>query len=235
MSARLLMPIALMQGFWLLRCTPRLPTPADRCGRVGIGRGSPLRVVGVGDSVMAGSGVRDQRHSLTGSYARLLQERLDRDVEWRVHGSIGATSAAVLERVAPAAPAAHVYLLSMGVNDVAHRVEATTFAENLAAVMRLLRRKSPTAAILFGGLPPLDCFPSLPWPLRSVMAERARELQEAAVRVTACDERARCHSFPPAMAREYFAEDGFHPAEDACQTWASRLLELWSPSLAVTR
>jgi hypothetical protein len=31
------------------------------------------------------------------------------------------------------------------------------------------------------------------------------------------------------MAREYFAEDGFHPAEDACRTWASRLLELWSP------
>ena len=228
-AARLLMPIALMQGLWLLRSTPRLPTPAGRHGRVGIGRGSPLRVVGVGDSVMAGSGVRRQRDSLTGSYARLVQERAHCAVEWRVHGFIGATSAAVLQQVAPAAPAADVYLLSMGVNDVAHRVEPATFAENLAAVLRLLRSKSPSATILFGGLPPLEFFPSLPWPLRPVMAERARELQRAAVRVTASDERAYCHSFPREMAREYFAEDGFHPAEDACRTWASRLLDLWSP------
>ncbi len=230
MSARLLMPIALMQGIWLLRCTPRLPTPAGRYGRVGIGRGSRLRVVGVGDSVMAGSGVRRQRDSLTGSYARLLQERVNCDVEWQVHGFIGATSAAVLQQVAPAAPAADVYLLSMGVNDVAHRVGPSTFAENLAAVLSLLRGKSPSATILFGGLPPLDCFPSLPWPLRPVMAERARELQQAALKVTSSDDRAHCHDFPRNMPREYFAEDGFHPAEDACRTWASRLLDLWLPA-----
>src|SRR5215213_5414331 len=131
MTTRLLMPIALMQGLWLLRCTPRLPTPAGRSGRVGIGRSSSLRVVGVGDSVMVGSGVRRQRDSLTGSYARLLQERVNCEVEWRVHGFIGATSEAVLQQVAPAAPPAHVYLLSMGVNDVTHRVDPTTFADNL--------------------------------------------------------------------------------------------------------
>ena len=122
-AARLLMPIALMQGLWLLRSTPRLPTPAGRHGRVGIGRGSPLRVVGVGDSVRAGSGVRRQRDSLTGSYARLVQERAHCAVDWRVRGFIGATSGAVLQQVAPAAPEADVYLLSMGVNDVTHRVE----------------------------------------------------------------------------------------------------------------
>jgi lysophospholipase L1-like esterase len=180
---------------------------------------------------MAGSGVQRQRDSLTGHFARQLRARVDREVEWRVHGCIGATSGVVLQQVAPAAPPADVYLLSMGVNDVTHRVEPTTFAENLAAVLHLLRGKSPAATILFGGLPPLQCFPSLPWPLRPVMAERARELQQAAAAVTACYERAHCHTFPDEMVREYFAKDGFHPAENACRTWASRLLDLWSPCI----
>jgi lysophospholipase L1-like esterase len=194
-----------------------------------MGRGSRIRVVGVGDSVMVGTGVRRQRDSLTGSYARQLQARSHCDVEWRVRGFVGATSGEVLQHVAPAAPVADVYLLSVGVNDVTHRIEPAAFAENLAAVLRLLRDKSPSATIIFGGLPPLECFPSLPWPLRPVMAERARQLQSAAAMVTARDERAHCHSFPCEMPRRLFAEDGFHPAEDACRTWASRLLDLWSP------
>ena len=229
MSARLLMPIALMQGIWLLRCTPRLPTPAGRYGRVGIGRGSRLRVVGVGDSVMAGSGVRRQRDSLTGSYA-LLQERVNCDVEWQVHGFIGATSAAVLQQVAPAALLRTSIFSRWASTTSLTAFGPSTFAENLAAVLSLLRGKSPSATILFGGLPPLDCFPSLPWPLRPVMAERARELQQAALKVTSSDDRAHCHDFPRNMPREYFAEDGFHPSEDACRTWASRLLDLWLPA-----
>ena len=224
------MPLAVLQGLWVLQRTPRLPAPTGRAGRIGVGLGAPLRVVGLGDSIMAGTGVREQCNSLTATYARLLQGRMQRDVEWRVHGFIGATSGAVLQQVAPAAPAADVYLLSMGVNDVTHRVEPAAFAENLAAVLRLLRDKSPSATIIFGGLPPLECFPSLPWPLRPVLAERARELQCAAVEVTARDERTHCHNFPCEMPRELFAEDGFHPAEDACRTWASRLLDLWSPA-----
>ena len=111
--AQLLMPVALVQGLWLLRSTPRLPTPRGRYGRVGMGRGSRIRVVGVGDSVMVGSGVRRQRDSLTGSYARQLQERSQCDVEWRVRGFVGATSDAVLHQVAPTAPPADVYLLSV--------------------------------------------------------------------------------------------------------------------------
>ncbi len=153
------MPIAVLQGLWVLQRTPRLPSPTGRAGRIGIGLGAPLRVIGVGDSIIAGTGVRDQCNSLTATYARLLQGRLQRDVEWRVHGFNGATSASVLHKLAPAVPSAHVYLLSMGVNDVTHGVEPRRFAANLEGTFELLRRKSPDAMILFGGLPPLETLP----------------------------------------------------------------------------
>lgn len=229
MDAKILMPIAVLQGLWVLQRTPKLPSPSGRAGRIGIGLGAPLRIIGVGDSIIAGTGVRDQCNSLTATYARLLQGRLQRDIEWRVHGFNGATSASVLHKLAPAVPSAHVYLLSMGVNDATHGVEPRRFATNLERTIELLRRKSPDAMIIFGGLPPLDTFPALPWPLRSILAQRAKDLQRTAVEVAARHPHTACFHFPPDMPRDQFASDGFHPAESACQRWAEGLVGLWPP------
>jgi len=229
------MPIAVLQGLWLLQRTPRLPAPAGSSGRYGPGTGLPLRVVGVGDSIMAGTGVSKQHHSLTATYARILHERLQRDVEWQVHGRNGATSATVLHKLAPAVPGAHVYLVSVGVNDATHGVDAHRFAKNLHRSFTLLRRKAPHSVIIFGGLPPLDSFPALPRPLKTVLAARARELQRAAVDIAARHERALCFQFPPSTPAEHFARDGFHPAERACERWAAGLLDLWptaTPAIA---
>jgi lysophospholipase L1-like esterase len=228
MITRLLEPIALLQGFWLLRFTPRLPSPVGNGGLFGGHAGSPLRVVGVGDSVIAGTGVRDQRNALTAALSRLLHQRLRRGVEWRVHGENGATSVGVLHKLAPLAPTAHVYLVSVGVNDATHNVEPHRFEQNLDETFALLRRKSPEATILYGGLPPLEHFPAMPWPLGKILAHRARELQGRACEVAARHARVRCFQFPDTVPADQFASDGFHPAESACASWARGLLDLLS-------
>jgi lysophospholipase L1-like esterase len=226
------MPIAVLQGLWVMQRTPKLPSPVGQSGRYGCGKGTrTVRVVGIGDSVMAGTGVVNQQHSMTATYARLLHERTGFDVTWRVHGQNGATSAKVLHRIAPAAAPADIYLLSVGVNDATRGVQPEAYARNLHRILLLLRRKSPRSTILFGGLPPLDCFPALPWPLNSMLAARARELQELAQDVVRRHERTACFHFPSSMPADQFAGDGFHPAEFACERWASGLLDLWQPTL----
>ena len=227
MENLLLVPLAIMQGLWVLQRTPRLPAPQGRAGRIGNGMSKSLRVVGIGDSIMAGTGVREQCNSLTAKFARLLHERAGHDVEWRVHGMNGATSAAVLHTFAPRAPAADVYIISAGVNDVTRGVRTEAFAANIRNVYDLLRRKAPQSVIFFSGLPRLECFPALPWPLNSLLAGRARELQHAAATISARYDRVLCFHFPPVMPAEHFASDGFHPAEIACERWAEGLLDLW--------
>jgi lysophospholipase L1-like esterase len=231
MDTRLLTPIAVLQGFWLMQKTPRLPSPSGSSGRFGAGLSPSLRVVGVGDSCIAGIGVSDLGQSVTASYARQLQQRWQCDVEWRVHGVNGATTAAILHNIAPGVPAAHVYVVSAGVNDAIHGVEPRRYARNLHRVFVLLRRKAPQSTILFGGLPPLDAFPVLPWPLRAILAQRARALHETAVAVAARHEHTFCFRFPPRMHANHFASDGFHPAESACERWATGLLDLWPPAV----
>lgn len=215
-----LLPLALVQGLWVLQRTPHLPAPTGQVGRHGAGQGEPVRVVGVGDSIMTGTGVRAQCDSLTATFARLLHQRSGRDVEWRVHGLNGATSFQVLHEIAPQAASADVYLISVGVNDVTRGVVPDKFASRLRGIFDLLRCKAPESVIFFGGLPPLACFPALPWPLRALLDQQALELQAVAGAVASRYERALCFQFPSSMPREQFASDGFHPAEIACERWA---------------
>ena len=235
MYQRLLLPIAIMQGLWLLRRTPTLPAPVGDSGRVGSGFVPALKLAGVGDSIMVGTGVREQCHSLTATYARLLHARLGCAVDWRVHGRNGATSGQVLREVVPTVQRAHVYILSCGVNDATRQVSVDEFAQNLAGILGELRAKSPRAAILYGGLPPLETFPALRWPLKAVLAERVRQLRSAATDVIDRHRRVFHFQFPPAMSPDHFASDGFHPHEHACERWAEGLLDLWPPTLAGKR
>jgi lysophospholipase L1-like esterase len=227
MKNKLLLPLALVQGLWVLRRTPRLPVPKGRAGRHGNGSARSLRVVGVGDSIMAGTGVREQCHSLTATFARLLHESVGRDVEWRVHGANGATSFQLLHELAPQAAAADVYLISVGVNDATRGIAPDRFAGQLRGVFDLLRRKAPESDVVFAGVPPLQCFPALPWPLGAMLAHRATQLQAVAAAITSRYQRALCFNFPTTMPAEQFASDSFHPAEVACQQWAEGLLALW--------
>jgi lysophospholipase L1-like esterase len=225
MPTRLLLPVALVQGLWVRGTTPRLPPARGHRGRCGTGAGA-IRVVGVGDSIVAGVGVDEQRNALVGQFARRLHERVRRPVEWRAHGLNGATSSVIARRIAPRAQPADLYLVSAGVNDVTHGVSARAYASNVAHVVGALRARSPAATVIFTGVPPLAMFPALPWPLGALLGDRARRLQ-AAAREVLLRGQALCFDFPEALPGGGFASDGFHPAADACGEWAEWLLDLW--------
>jgi len=225
MPIRLLIPVALAQGLWVRQTTPRLPAARGHRGRFGEGPDS-IRVTGVGDSIIAGVGVDEQRHALVGQFARRLHERTRHPVEWQAVGFNGATSAEVARSIAQRVPGADVYLLSVGVNDVTHAVSVRKFAGNVASLAATLRSRSAAATILFVGIPPLAMFPALPWPLGALLGERARRLQ-AAARATLTGENAFCFDFPESLPAGGFAPDGFHPAADACGEWAEWLLDAW--------
>jgi len=227
MPTRLLLPVALLQGLWVKSRTPMLPPARGRCGRIGHSEDPAAMIAGVGDSIIAGTGIHHQRDALTGQFARRWHEHSRQPVEWRAQGVNGATSAVILHKIAPHAPAAAVYLISAGVNDAVRGIRSTQYADNLRGILQVLRDKSPQAVIVFVGLPQLEFFPALPWPLGAVLAQRTRALQ-ATVRQIAQHDRSGllCYDFPPTMSPENFASDGFHPSSGACADWAGHLLDL---------
>jgi lysophospholipase L1-like esterase len=221
----LLLPIALLQGLWVRQTVPRLPPARGRRGRYGTGPRS-ASIVGIGDSIIAGVGVDRQEQALVGHLGRRLHERTGEPVRWQACGLNGADSATILERIVPHAPAADVYFISAGVNDAVRGVSPARFARHVKGMVHALRERSPTASVVFAGIPPLERFPALPWPLGAVLGERAAGLQ-AAARELAPQIDLVCFDFPPALPDGGFAPDGFHPATEACDEWAGWLLETW--------
>jgi lysophospholipase L1-like esterase len=219
-------PVALLQALRVLLATPRLVPPEGESGRIGPDGPEARRIIGVGDSIIVGTGVHQLRDSLTAAYARLLHARTQRPVEWQVRGRNGATSASVLRELVPIVPTRDLYLVSVGVNDVTRRVTPAAFGRNVAGMHEQLRARAPGSAFLFAGVPPLECFPALPAPLNALLGARARELQQAAADALAGRPRTYCYFFPEAVPPGDFARDGFHPAESAVLAWAGELLAL---------
>lgn len=220
-------PLLLPQALVLRHRAPRF-APADGPTRGGIGEGGqdessmgehqPLRLLGLGDSIIAGVGATSLSVALLGQTAAALSRQLRRRIEWAAHGQSGADSRQLLQTVVPALATreADFVLLSVGVNDVTSLAGLRRWRRNLDALLKAMRANSPRARIAFAGLPPLASFPLLPQPLRTMLGLRARQFDAVARRDIARHAGVVHVPLPAIAGPGRFCADGFHPSESSC-------------------
>lgn len=235
------LPLLLPQALWVRRRTPRFAAPAGaEYGRVEA-PGSPdasrapgdatptpaLRLVGLGDSIIAGVGATVAADCLTAQLAREVSVRRGVAVDWHNIGRIGATTTRVLRDLAQRLPAqpADLVLVSVGVNDVTSLRRRSGWAQELRALADLLAAHSPRATTLFLGLPPMQRFPSLPTPLRNSLGMRARLFDETLAATLSGHPTARHLPLPLEASPAMFSGDGFHPSPAAYALIAGALAD----------
>lgn len=214
------LPLLLAEGLYARIATARLPAAKDRRGQIGRD-GQAVKLVGLGDSIIAGVGVRRHSEGLVGQLAARVAERTGRPVAWEAVGFSGADSVHVFDKLLPVAARAEpeIVVLSVGVNDAVRGVRPREFKDRLRAIVDGLAatRRAPT--IVFGGIPPLASFPALPWPLSRLLGDRSRALQQAAVDLTGY-RGLKVVVFPATLSSQAFAPDGFHPGPAGCAEWS---------------
>ena len=218
------LPFVLPQAMWVRQRAPRFAGPA--AAAEGLARpdaaaptdaAAPLRLVGLGDSLIEGVGVTRAEDCLTACCAREFAAATGRAVSWRTVGRSGATSAGVLHKLAARLPPEPVdlFLVSVGVNDVTALRRRRDWRAHLDAIATRLARHSPDALAVFLGLPPLQRFPVLPPPLAQVLGLRARQLDDELAEVLDAHPGARHFRFDFEARPEEFAPDGFHPSGES--------------------
>ncbi len=214
-----LAPWLAWQGWQAIRTVPRLPPPREPRGRVA-GDGPAFRLLGLGDSTIAGVGCDSHARALTGAVAARLAARAGRAVDWEARGASGATAADVRRGLLPGALAwrAHAVVLSVGVNDAVRGRDAAAFADDLRAIVAAFAAATPAAPVVYAGMAPVGSFPALAAPLATLLGQRSRRLRDAAAR--ALDGHAAVVEFPDVLAPQTFCGDGFHPGEAGCAVWA---------------
>lgn len=208
------MPFVALQALRVRRTAPRLD-PADGPDLGRVGSGTSLRLLAIGDSIIAGVGASTLDKALVGRTAEALADALKRSVHWHAIGRSGLDSADVLGQLVPTMPVdpVDVFLVSVGVNDVTSLSRLSTWRNNLGQLLLALENHSPGALIAFAGIPPLQHFPLLPRPLRTVIGIRGESLDRVARQVIAAHPRAMHVPVVLKMQVGQFCADGFHPSE----------------------
>ncbi|MDX1404862.1 MAG: SGNH/GDSL hydrolase family protein [Woeseiaceae bacterium] len=209
-------PLLLPQALYVRKTAPRF-APAGGPSTGITGNGEQLRLLAVGDSIIAGVGATELSKALVGRTAAAIAASLDCSVAWQAHGVSGYSSRKILDRLLPELPdvAADYIIVSVGVNDVTGLTTLRKWRQNLSRLLHKLQQHSPNAVIAVAGMPPMHRFPLLPQPLRTIIGMRSRSFDEEARKIV--------EKFPNTVHvpldfepdHHGFSPDGYHPSEDS--------------------
>jgi len=222
-----LLPLVMAQGVVTRRRVPRLPPAGSPYHGLVPGTGKSIRLLAIGESTVCGVGLVSGDETVAATTARALARLTSRPIEWHAEGLSGATVSdarkQLLPRIAP--EPVDLIIVAFGVNDATAYRSPAAFVYDLAELVTAVRSRVGDAAVVIGGVAPLNCFPALPWPLRSILGWRSAALQTAVDRLTERLPRLVVERIP-ALEPDLFARDGFHPNERAHAIWGEEIAAL---------
>jgi lysophospholipase L1-like esterase len=226
--ALVMAPILFPQSRIMLSHLPVLPeTPGPWNGTV---EGpDPVRLLVFGDSTAAGVGVDSQQEALVTGIATELSNRIGRGVEWKVLARSGATVGELHAFFLPSVQRGQwdYVFLTMGVNDVNHLRSKRLFTRDLDAILDGIEASSPDAKIALNGIPRMENFRSLPYPLGTILGARAHRLNAGAHEVLRRHPQV-VHTPPwPIKTPGFFAVDNFHPGKVGYAAWSKAAVAYW--------
>lgn len=175
-------------------------------------------------------GAATQADGLARALAAELAARAGREVSWTVVGRTSTTAAKARRVLVPQLDRSDydAVLVALGVNDMLRLRSRRAWRHDLAALLAdLSGRLRPGGRVVVAGLPDLGRFPSLPQPLRAVLALHARSLDAGSAQVAARTPYAVHAAAPPIEGDDFFATDGFHPSGPGYGRWARALAADW--------
>lgn len=221
-----LMPIILMQGKRVKANTLRLPEAKGiRYSLVNQNYNQNLdnssdqkSLLHIGESTVAGVGVESIEQGFTSNIAQVLPW----GCSWQALGHNGASIADINCELKEfdLKVAADIVLVTMGVNDTTSLTSIKSWQQGLAqCIDQALEAVDKPANVYFTQVPPMHCFPALPFPLNRFLGLRAWQLDNALKQLCLLQRWTHLKTDMP-LEKEWMARDGYHPNDIGYQKWA---------------
>lgn len=192
--------------------------------------GEPIDLLVLGDSIAAGLGADQPKHTLGGGLARRVAKRTGRAVRLRTAAVVGSESSVLAAQIEglPASYRPDVAVIVVGGNDVTHRVPTADSVRHLTEAIIVLQELG--SEVVVGTCPDLGALRPVPQPLRALGSRASRQLA-AAQRQAALGHGARAVSLAHVVGPffitnpdEMFSLDRFHPSTHGYKRTARAML-----------
>ena len=183
---------------------------------------APLSFLHIGESTVAGVGVKNIQDGLSTNIINALNESSTPDICWQILGVNGATIAET-QSLETNITAPDILLITFGVNDT---TKFTSKREWLTGIQRCVKKFSAqNTQVFFTSVPPMHKFPLLPVPLRYLLGWRSAFLDRHLNSI--CQDNGWHHlHIEFGSSEDLMAEDGYHPNAKGYAIWGEEVAKI---------
>ena len=220
------LPLLYLQGKLVRFKVGRLPdAEGDTRGQISAG-GEKLELLAIGESTVAGVGVKTYEEALTGQFSKHLSEKADTSVHWEALGVSGITVRRTINELISRIPERKIdlVLIGLGANDVFSLSSPNKFRKDMRELIEIFRTKFPDAKIFLANVPMVRDFIALPNPLRFLLSRLAKFHHFNTIDLV--------KEFPNVFYFEDvgrvdddFFSDGIHPSAKGYDLWSEAMVE----------
>ncbi len=230
-----LLPLMYYQGKKIRARVPKLPEAEGLTGHCKIpgNIGTPLKILSIGESTIAGVGVKTHEEGFTGTFAREISTLFNLNVDWNVYARSGYTAKRVRYKIVPKIidTSADLIIIGLGGNDAFTLNRPSKWKNELDGLIVSIKMKFPKALIVFCNMPPIKEFPAFTPLIKFTVGNLVEILGEEVKKVVAKHENTYyfrekitlngwIDKFQLKKKKEDFFSDGVHPSKLTYQTWA---------------
>lgn len=228
------LPFMYAQAIQIKRSVPKLPPATDPSGLVQVAGNAPTRrILFLGESTVAGVGVKTHAEGFAGTMARELAESWQAPVDWKVYARNGYTAAMVRRQLLPLIEetTANWIIVGLGANDAFGLHSPARWKKDVVALIEDLQERFPATPIAFTNMPPIKIFPAftplIKWTIGNLVEWLGDTLEQVSasyptvyynaerIHFSTWQER---HGVSGEVSR--FFSDGIHPSQLTYQVWA---------------
>lgn len=165
-----LFPFMYFQGKKIKKNIPSLPEATGNEGFIE-NKGKVYNLLTIGESTIAGVGVKEQKNGFTGALATQLAEQSNYKINWKVVAKSGYTAIDVADQLIPSIKEfpPDLIVIGLGANDAFNLNSPKTWRTGIEKIINQLHQQFPNSPIVFINMPPIHAFPAFTKTIQSVI------------------------------------------------------------------
>ncbi|MDF4203995.1 SGNH/GDSL hydrolase family protein [Maribacter sp. SA7] len=228
-----LLPIMYFQGKKIKKTVPKLPEAKGSEGSSLISSKKVIRLLTIGESTIAGVGVKTHQEGFTGALANELSTALNTRVDWKVYAKSGYTAKNVNDKIIHLITEETIDLIVIGLggNDAFELNSPKKWNRDVRELINSIRSKFKDTPIVFTNMPPIKEFPAFTSLIKFTIGGLVNILGEELIDIVRDYDKVYYYALKPSskdyikrfnlnIAPSDFFIDGVHPSKQTYHIWA---------------